>query len=233
MVYGFLKALFVENCPGCGGSSASGFCFVCAAELTQIANPCGRCGLAEPVSRCPLRRARWHVDALHAPFDYAPPLDHYLHAFKYRGARAMGRAFAALIAAQLEVPSAAIDALVAVPLHRARLRERGYNQALEIARALARELALPLLERGIARSAATGHQTGRGARDRLAGMQQAFRVRRSLDGLRIAIVDDVVTTGATINSLATALLAAGARSCVAIAVARTPERRAETQARNV
>jgi ComF family protein len=234
MVYGFLKRLFVESCPGCGGTSESGFCVVCADELTRIVNPCGRCGLAEPVARCPRRRTRWRVDAVHAPFDYAPPLDHYLYAFKYHGARAMGRAFAALIAPGLEKPSAEIDALVAVPLHRARLRERGYNQALEIARGLARELELPLLERGINRSAATGRQTGRGARERLAGMQHAFRVRRELGGLRIAIVDDVVTTGATINALAAELLAAGARSCIAFAVARTPERRMEPQAtRNV
>jgi ComF family protein len=170
---------------------------------------------------------------VHAPFAYAPPLDHYLHAFKYRGARAMGRAFAALIAPRIEPRCAAIDAIVAVPLHRARLRERGYNQALEIARALARGLELPLLERGIARSVATGPQTGRGARERLAGMTRAFRVRRALDGLRIAIVDDVVTTGATVNALAAALRSAGARSCSVLAVARTPERQPERQARNV
>lgn len=233
MVYGFLKTLFVESCPGCGGASACGFCAVCAGELTRIASPCGRCGLTEPVARCPRQRTRWHVDAVHAPFEYAPPLDTYLHAFKYGGARAMGRALAMLIAAGLEKPSRAIDALVAVPLHRARLYERGYNQALEIARTLAHELTLPLLERGIARTAGTGRQTGRGARERLAGMTQAFRVRRALDGLRIAIVDDVVTTGATVNALAAALRAAGARTCVAFAVARTPERRVGPQGRNV
>jgi len=233
MVYGFLKTLFVESCPGCGGSSVSGFCRVCAAELARVAKPCSRCGLAEPVMRCPRRRERWHVDAVHAPFEYAPPLDHYLHAFKYRGARALGRAFAGLIAPGLEKPSADIDAFVAVPLHRERLRERGYNQALEIARGLARELELPVLERGITRSAATARQTGRGARERLAGMQQAFRVGHALGGLRVAIVDDVVTTGATVNALAATLRAAGVRSCIAFAVARTPERRAEPQERNV
>ncbi|HEY9182583.1 MAG TPA: hypothetical protein VIQ99_05250, partial [Gammaproteobacteria bacterium] len=108
MVYGFCKTLFVESCPGCGESSESGFCAVCAAELTRIANPCRRCGLAEPVARCPRRHTPWHVDAVHAPYAYAPPLDHYLHAFKYRGARAMGRAFAALIAPALRAPSVAV-----------------------------------------------------------------------------------------------------------------------------
>jgi ComF family protein len=234
MVYGLLRTLFVESCPACGGSSVSGFCGVCATELERVANPCRGCGLAEPVARCPRRRSQWHVDEVRAPFVYAAPLDHYLHAFKYRGARALGRAFATLLAPILREPGpAAIDALVAVPLHRARLHERGYNQALEIARALSAELGLPLIERGIVRCAATGAQTGRGARERLAGMTEAFRVRRTLDGLRLAIVDDVVTTGATVNALAAALRAAGARSCIALAIARTAERRGDSQTRKV
>jgi predicted amidophosphoribosyltransferase len=90
-----------------------------------------------------------------------------------------------------------------------------------------------LIERGIVRCAATGAQTGRGARERLAGMTEAFRVRRTLDGLRLAIVDDVVTTGATVNALAAALRAAGARSCIALAIARTAERRGDSQTRKV
>jgi ComF family protein len=233
MVYGIFEAWFVESCPACGGPSDSGFCAVCAAELVRVERACRRCGLEEPVARCPRRRGPWYVEAVQAPFVYAPPLAHYLHAFKYRGARGLGRAFGVLIAPDLRAPRAAIDALVAVPLHRARLRERGYNQALEIARALSRELGVPVLERGIARRVPTRNQAGRGARERLAAMTQAFRVRRALDGLKVAIVDDVVTTGATVNALAAALRAAGARSCVAFAIARTPERRAALQPRNV
>jgi ComF family protein len=261
MVYGIFEAWFVESCPACGGPSDGGFCSVCSAEFARVPRACGRCGLARPVARCPLavcaaelvrienacprcglrapvarcprRRAPWHVEAVQAPFAYAPPLDHYLHALKYRGARGLGRAFGALIAPALRAPSAKIDALVAVPLHRARLRERGYNQALEIARALSRELGVPVLERGIARRMPTRKQAGLRKRERLAAMTQAFRVRRALDGLNVAIVDDVVTTGATVNALAAALRAAGARSCVAFAVARTPERRAVLQPRNV
>jgi ComF family protein len=230
VVYGIFDSWFVESCPACGGSTDTGFCAVCADELVRVATPCLGCGLAQPVARCPRRRAPWSVEAVHAPFVYGPPLDHYLHALKYRGSRALGRAFGTLLAPALRAQADAIDALVPVPLHRARLRERGYNQALEIARALSRELGLPLLERSIARSAATPRQTGRGARERLAGMTQAFEIRRVLDGLTLAIVDDVVTTGATVNALAAALRAAGARACVAFAVARTPER---PQGRNV
>lgn len=168
-----------------------------------------------------------------APLAYAPPLDHYLHALKYRGFRSLGRAFGLLIAPPLRVVSTDVDALVAVPLHPTRLRERGYNQAREIARTVARELGLPLLEWGIARRAATAAQTGRSASARRAGVAHAFAVERDLHGRRIALVDDVVTTGATINALAEALRAAGAVRCVAVAVARTPERGDTRQPRNV
>jgi ComF family protein len=116
-----------------------------------------------------------------------------------------------------------VDALVAVPLHPTRLRERGYNQAIEIARPLCRTLGVPVLLRGIERRHASPSQTGGSAAQRHASVAAAFRVARGLAGLRIAIVDDVITTGATINALAAALLAAGAARCIAIAAARTPE----------
>jgi ComF family protein len=130
---------------------------------------------------------------------------------------------ALLVAPALRVGAAKVDALVAVPLHAARMRERGYNQAGEIARALARELALPLLQRGIRRCGTGVSQTSKNARQRRTNVATAFVVDRNVRGLRLAIVDDVVTTGATVNALATALCAAGAANCVAWAVARTAE----------
>ena len=174
-------------------------------------------------------QAPWHVGLTAAPFSYTAPLDHYLHALKYRGSRHLGRAFALLVAPALRRLQGSVDALVPVPLHRARLRERGYNQARELARTLSRELRLPVLERGIARCGPGTSQTGQTARERRASMARMFRVERELAGQRIAIVDDVVTTGATVNALAAELRAAGAVRCVVLAVARTPE----PQARNV
>jgi ComF family protein len=224
MVYGMWDALFVESCPACGLASRGGFCAVCAEVLPRVRHACARCGLARPVSRCPLRGARWPVAAVVGPFDYAPPLDHYVHALKYRGARSLGRALALLVAPALTALRFELDALVPVPLHRARRCERGYNQACEIARPLARELGLPLLERGIARRTLSAAQTGQTARQRRASVASAFAVSRDFAGLRVAIVDDVVTTGATVNALAAEIERAGARRCIAVAVARTPER---------
>lgn len=230
MVYGFLERLFIESCPACDGPSTGGFCTVCAAELARVPNACRRCGLTQPVARCPRSRSPWDVDAVVAPFVYAPPLDHYVQALKYRGSRSLGRAFALLLVPALATAELRIDSLVAVPLHRARLLERGYNQAHEIARTLARELGVPALQRGIARRTATAAQAGQGARERRAAMSDAFDVGRDLAGRRVGVVDDVVTTGATANALAAALKAAGAARCVVLAVARTPE---PVQARKV
>jgi ComF family protein len=216
-------ALFVASCPACGLASRGGFCAVCAREFPRVRRACARCGLARPVARCPLRGARWSVAAVIAPFDYAPPLEHYVHALKYRGARSLGRALALLVAPALPASRSEIDVLVPVPLHRTRRCERGYNQAVEIARPLARALGLPLLERGILRRTLSAAQTGQTARQRRASVANAFRVSRDFAGLRVAIVDDVVTTGATVNALAAEIVRAGARHCIAVAVARTAE----------
>jgi ComF family protein len=170
------------------------------------------------------------VDAVVAPLTYGPPLDYYVQALKYRHARTLGRALALLLVPTLRALRRDFDVLVAVPLHRKRRCERGYNQAQEIARTLSRELRLPALQRGIVRCMATPAQTGQGAAERRAGVAQAFRVARDLTGMRIAIVDDVITTGATANALAAQLRGAGAACCTAIAVARTPE---PPQERNV
>jgi ComF family protein len=172
----------------------------------------------------------WDVDAVVAPLSYEPPLDHYVQALKYRGARSLGRAFALLVAPALREACAEVDAFVAVPLNRARLEQRGYNQAQEIARTLARVFGLPALVHGIARPGAAAAQTGQGALARRTSAARAFRVERRLAGRRVAIVDDVVTTGATVNALAAALKAAGAAHCLGVAVARTPE---PAQGRNV
>jgi ComF family protein len=223
LVYGVLERLFIETCPACGLASRGGFCGVCAAELTRVANACPQCGLARPVAHCPRSHMPWEVDAVVAPFSYAPPLDDYVQALKYRRARAMGRTLALLLDPQLEILRGEIDALVAVPLHRTRLHDRGYNQAQEIARVLARALKVPALTRGIERRIATPAQAGQGAKERRSSVARAFRIQRELAGRRLAIVDDVVTTGATVNALAAELKAAGAARCVVLAVARTPE----------
>jgi ComF family protein len=167
--------------------------------------------------------AAWQVDRVVAPFAYAPPFDRHIQQLKYAGARSLGKAFALLLAPAVRAACGNVDALVPVPLHPTRLRERGYNQAIEIARPLARAIGVPVLLRGIERRHASPSQTAAGAVQRRAGVAEAFHVRVSMAGLSVAVVDDVITTGATVNAMAAALRAAGALHCVAVAAARTPE----------
>jgi ComF family protein len=218
-----LEQLFFEVCPGCAEASRAGLCAVCAAALARVADPCERCGLARPVVTCPRRARSWAVERVRAPFVYAPPLDAYVHALKYRGARRLGRTLALALVEHVRASARDIDALVPVPLHARRLRERGFNQATEIARTLGRVLERPVLLAGVRRRGAQTAQTGRGAAERRENVAAAFIVERDLCGARLAIVDDVLTTGATVNALAVALLRAGAARCDVWAIARTPD----------
>jgi ComF family protein len=216
-----LESAFTEVCFSCGGSSAAGICGVCAARLERVRDACGSCGLARPVVRCPRQAVAWHVTAVVAPFVYAAPLDELIHALKYRGARRLGRALALLMVDSVRERAASVDALAPVPLHARRLRSRGYTPATELARTLGRELERPLLLRGLRRRTDLGPQAGLDAGARVRNVAAAFAAERSLARLSVAIVDDVVTTGATVNALAAALLDAGAARCEVWAVART------------
>lgn len=229
LVDALIGRLLGEICPSCAGRTDAGFCEGCAAELPRIAGACRACGLAHPAgAACPALAAEWRVARVLAPFSYAAPLDRFVRALKYHGARELGRAFGLLLAAEARREPPTAEALVPVPLHPHRLRERGYNQATEIARTLGEELSLPVLVRGVHRLREAGQQAGQTAGRRRANVAAAFAARRGLRGRAIAIVDDVITTGATVNALAAALLAAGARSCEAWAIARTPPRDASS-----
>ncbi len=157
-----------------------------------------------------------------APFDYAAPLETYLQAFKYRGRRSLGRAFGALLAESARDAGTAADVVVAVPLHPRRLRARGYNQALEIARPLAPALGARLVLGGLVRRFEGSSQTLHGAAERRASVAGAFVADRRFAGCAVLVVDDVLTTGATVNAVAAALLSAGALRVLVAAVARTP-----------
>lgn len=213
-----LDALLPEVCPACALASSGGFCEICGKTFRTVPDPCPRCGLSRAGHACPALAADWALAAVRSPFVYAAPLAHFLQALKFGRQRALGRALGLLLAEHTALEG--IDAVVAVPLHRARLRERGFNQADEIAAALARRGNLARVAAGIRRARPTRPQTGLDPAARRHNLRGAFAVRRNLADRRIAIVDDVMTTGATLNALAAALRAAGARTVVAWTVAR-------------
>ena len=165
-------------------------------------------------------------------------------ALKFRGDRSCGRVLGELLVIRLLErcrermhgpqhgrPVAAVpDIIVPVPLHPARLRQRGYNQADLIARAVARDLAIPVAARGLSRRRRTRAQMRLGRRARLRNLSGAFVAREEFKGRRVALVDDVVTTGATLSGCVHALLERGAVSVECWVVARTLLRQAGDRA---
>lgn len=157
-----------------------------------------------------------------------------VHLMKYEGKRSIGTHIGEMIAARLAGDAAAVkaDMLVAVPLHPSRERERGYNQSALIARAAGRSLGIPVADGILRRVRNTKTQTGLSATERADNVAGAFAAgdSGSIVGLRIALVDDVVTTGATADSCARALLEAGAAGVSLLAFAYAPRRRQAGQA---
>ncbi|HKA14423.1 MAG TPA: double zinc ribbon domain-containing protein [Myxococcota bacterium] len=228
-LWAVLDALLPCACAGCGASAppARVLCPRCEASVPAIA--------ADACPRCQLHRAHAGVCAEIGPLDAAvaavwlePPVSDWIHAFKYppRGLRGLAPgplAAAAELAARAarRAPGPAPDLVVPVPLHPRRLRARGFNPALTVARTVSRSVRAPLDATALERVRDTPSQTGLDAAARARNVRGALRARRGVPE-RLWLVDDVVTTGATLRESARALRAAGARSVIAVCAARTP-----------
>jgi ComF family protein len=160
-------------------------------------------------------------DSAVAAFSYAFPLDRLVQRFKFGGDLAVGR-WLGLRLAQRARHEPRPDLLLAPPLSAPRLRERGFNQALELAKIVGSELGVAVEYQGITRERETAPQAGLSRPARQDNLRDAFRCRRDLAGRSVAVVDDVLTTGATVDAFAEVLRAAGASRVAAWVVARTP-----------
>lgn len=186
-----------------------------AARCPQCALPstagevCGHCLRHPP--------AFDHTEAVYA---YAFPLDALVRHCKYRGGLELTALFAHALAGQIRERDRA-DLIVPMPLHPERLGERGFNQAAEIARRLAGQLQLPWLASACARVRDTPPQAGLDLKGRRRNLRNAFHCTGDLAGRRVALVDDVMTSGASLNELARTVKKAGAISVTAWVVART------------
>jgi ComF family protein len=157
-----------------------------------------------------------------APVAYDGPARALVRALKFRSAAGVAETMAAQIAARAPERLMAATTLVPVPLHPARLRRRGFNQAERLARALAERVGLPLAP-CLERTGPPSRQMGRSRADRTSAVRGSVRARGEAP-LMATIVDDVATTGATLAACAAALRQAGARRVAALAYARTPAR---------
>ncbi|HKI64903.1 MAG TPA: ComF family protein [Burkholderiales bacterium] len=221
--------VFGGTCLLCRGAAESArneslLCAACDRDLPRLAagELCPRCALPSPegavCGACLATPPQF--DATVAALAYRFPTDVLIQALKFRGALA----FAALLGrelAQRASAAARVDAVLPVPLSAARLRERGYNQSMEIARAVARTSGVKLQPWLCERSRDTSAQVDLPAADRVRNVRGAFRCPRPLDGIVVAVVDDVMTTGATLDEIARALKRAGASRVVNWVAART------------
>ena len=217
-------ALLAQDCILCAGPSASRLvCEACSASLPRLAHACARCamelGEAGVCGEC--RRRVPSFDAALAAFEYRFPLDRLVQRFKYAGDLAAGKWLALELAACVEHCERP-DLLVAPPLAPARLRERGFNQAVVLAKAVGRRLGVRHSPDALVKLRETSPQPGLGRKARLANLRDAFRCDARLAGEHVAIVDDVMTTGATADTVARVLKAAGAARVSVWAIARTP-----------
>ena len=221
--------LLPRLCPACGASAGPGreLCLGCAAALPTLQHACPRCARAyeHPDTRAECGACQKNPPAFSrsiALYRYAPPVDHFIRELKFRHQLGLARLLGAQLAERLAPERARPDRIIPIPLHPARLRERGYNQALEIARPLARTLRVPLDFLSMQRVRATVSQTGMALAARRKNVRNAFRLRdpQLLKGLHVAVVDDVMTTGSTVEAAAKCLRAAGVEKVEIWVVAR-------------
>jgi len=188
-------------------------CESCAATLPYNHLACPRCALPlpfqsdEPCGLCQKRPPAY--DRSFALFHYEEPARHLIRTLKfhnrYPNARLLGEMLADALVERTDQP----ELLIPVPLHHSRYRERGYNQTLEIARHLARRLPIALDFESCIRARPTQPQTELKGKERRRNMKRAFALARPVTASHVAILDDVVTTGTTVNELAKVLRKAG------------------------
>ncbi len=213
---------FAQDCLLCLAVSEDELlCHACATDLPRLPQPCcPRCAIPTPggqtCGRC-LSKAP-HFDAAIAAYLYDFPLDKLVQLFKYGHRIAIGTYFGRQLAAQTQ-PVAA-DLIIPMPLHTERLRERGFNQALELARPVSAQWHIPIDYTSCQRTRNTPPQADLHWRERVKNMRNAFYCSVDFSGKRIVLIDDVMTTGASLNECARTLKLHGAAEITVLVVAR-------------
>jgi len=233
LVSGLLDLLLPPCCAGCGRAAPEPLCPRCRATLPWIpVDACVGCQARPPrageslCGACQQRPSA--LDACLAACWFEATAADWIRGYKYArtGFRnGSDRARISALAHELarRTPPELPDRVIPIPLHPSRLRARGFNPAGGLARALAREHGVRCAPTALRRVRATRSQTGLGRAERARNVRDAFRAAGPVPA-RVWLVDDVVTTGATLEAAARALCRAGARSVVALCAARTPLR---------
>ncbi len=228
MIYNWLKnnqwlkldLIFKQNCLLCASSEANknGLCGACMCDLPfSPTTSCPQCGLSSNGLVCgSCLNSPPDFDATHTVFTYSFPVDAMMQRYKYGSALHLSQTFGQLLAERVDVGT--VDLIVPMPMHPARLKERGFNQAIEIAKVFGK---VKLDYISAIRQKLTPPQASLPLKERVKSIKGAFAVNANLAGMRIAIVDDVMTTGASLNELAKILKKAGATHVECWVIART------------
>lgn len=223
------RVLFASTCVLCAGDGQAhlDLCAACASDLPRTQHACRRCGeslagdsAVDVCGSCLRKPPRFH--SAHCAYRYSYPIDHLIRALKYHDRLVHGRVLGDLLAHSLQSNRSLAwpEVLIPVPLAESRYRERGFNQAIEIATRLQEQLNIPMRGDVLMRTRVTGEQAGLDRTARRRNVRKAFALRVPLQAKHVAIVDDVVTTGSTANEIARVLKRGGATCIEVWAVAR-------------
>lgn len=225
--------LILHSCLLCGDDTARlnrDLCQGCEADLPWIDSQCKICGLPLPETADQLHCGECLAN--HPPYTlsitpllYQAPLNRFINRFKHHNGLIQGKLMAQLLAQEIRddyLDKALPEVIIPVPLYWRRFLWRGYNQSHELAKYLSKELSLPCDHRLLKRQRYTPSQQGLSREQRLRNLKGAFQVAREIPYQRIALLDDVVTTGSTASEISRLLLKNGATEIHLWALARTP-----------
>ena len=217
----FKQVLFSQDCLLCAApSGAQMLCTACHTSLPLIAHACPRCAAPSADQICgECLKHPPAFDLTRAALEYTFPTDKLIQALKYGGQLALAKLLGELLA-EAVADQARPETILAMPLHPARLKTRGFNQALEIAKVIAKRLHMSLAPDLVQRVVDTTPQASLPIDARHTNVKGAFACEQDLRGQHVAVVDDVMTSGATLNELAKILKRAGAAQVDVWIVAR-------------
>ena len=219
----FKRIIFKPSCLLCASPQANNHtaCRACLNDLPwHPKTSCPQCGLASSGQLCgSCISSSPDFDATTSVFLYDYPIDAMMQRYKYGNMLNLGHTFGQLLSEKLSLEN--IDLIIPMPMHPTRLKERGFNQALEIAKVLTKNCKDKLDYKNVERQTLTPPQASLPLKERVKNIKGAFKVEAGLTGKKIAIVDDVMTTGASLNELAKTLKKAGASHVECWVIART------------
>ncbi len=221
------SVIFPSTCPACQNPTDNihyaPICIRCWDSIKRYSGPsCSVCAaplVSEHSQRCgECLHRRPHFSTVLNFGLYSDTLSEAIHLLKFTGLKRLARPLGRLLT-ELPIPEA--DGIVPVPVSRKTLKERGFNQTLVLSRVLSKSTKIPVHSDILFKKRDTPAQIGLGAKERITNLKNSFEVKRRIDDLRLLLLDDVMTTGATVRECSKTLIKAGAREVIVITLARS------------